>query len=163
MDDVTRHGSSEHLANTAADTAADTQDRGHGGPPERAVVRVSVVAGHWPPRRLVSAGGLAAVVAVAVQALVGWEPLAAPMWTWLTFGAIILGSLAAATFVPLPGHGARLDMGCTPCAAGGGLLALAGMWLAASSAYDGGTASLGLALAGAALARRATEPRACPS
>lgn len=162
MDNVTRHGFSEPATGDTGDTA-NTADHGHGSPRESAVARVSVVSAHWPRRRLLSALALAAAVVVAVQALVGWEPLAAPMWTWLTIGAIILGSLAAATFVPLPGHGARLDMGCTPCAAGGGLLALAGMWLAASSAYDGGTASLGLALAGAALVRRATEPQACPT
>lgn len=117
--------------------------------------------GRWPRRRVLSAVGILAVFALGVQLSASWDPVAAPAWSALTLGTIILASLALATFVPLPGHGVGLDIGCTPCAAAGGMLALAGTWLAASSAYDGGNASLGLALAGAALARRVTEPVTC--
>lgn len=117
--------------------------------------------GRWPRRRLLSAVGIVAALVVGVQLFVGWAPVSAPAWSALTFGVIVLASLALATFVPLPGHGAGLDIGCTPCAAAGGMLALAGSWLAASSAYDAGSASLGLALAGAALVRRVTEPVTC--
>ncbi len=117
--------------------------------------------GRWPARRLLTASALFVVLVVAVEAMAGFEPAAAPIWSVLTLGTMALAALALATFVPLPGHGAALDIGCTPCAAAGGMLAVAGSWLAASSAYDGGTAALGLALAGAALARRVTEPVTC--
>lgn len=117
--------------------------------------------GRWPRRRLLSAAGILVVLAVGVQLVSGWAPAAAPAWSALMFGVIVLASMALATFVPLPGHGVGLDIGCTPCAAAGGMLALAGTWLAASSAYDAGSASLGLALAGAALVRRVTEPVTC--
>lgn len=117
--------------------------------------------GRWPARRLLSAAVLFMVLVIAVQVLVGWQPGAAPTWSALTLGTLGLASLALSTFIPLPGHGAALDIGCTPCAAAGGMLAVAGSWLAASSAYAGGTAALGLALAGAALARRVTEPVTC--
>ncbi len=117
--------------------------------------------GRWPQRRLLSAVGIFAALALGVQLVAGWDPVSAPAWSALTFGVIVLASLALATFVPLPGQGGGLDIGCTPCAAAGGMLALAGSWLAASSAYDAGTASLGLALAGAAFVRRVTEPVTC--
>lgn len=117
--------------------------------------------GRWPRRRRVAAVGIVAVLALGVQLLSGWDFASAPAWSALTLGAIGLAAVALATFVPLPGHGMGLDIGCTPCAAAGGMLALAGAWLAASSAYDAGNASLGLALAGAAVARRLTEPVTC--
>lgn len=117
--------------------------------------------GRWPRRRLLTAAGILGVLALAVQLVAGWDFSDAPAWSALTLGVIVLASVALATFVPLPGHGAGLDIGCTPCAAAGGMLALAGSWLAASSPYDAGNASLGLALAGAALVRRLTEPVTC--
>jgi hypothetical protein len=129
--------------------------------PETPVVHRPGLAGRWPTRRLVAAGAVAGLLAAAVQLFVGWNLTGAPTWAALTAITLVLGSLALATFLPLPGHGRGLDVGCTPCAAGGGLLALAGMWLAISSAYDGGNASLGVALAGAALVRRVTEPTTC--
>jgi hypothetical protein len=79
----------------------------------------------------------------------------------LTLGALAAASAALATFVPLPGEGLHLHRGCGPCAAVGGLAAVGGAWLALTSALDGGTASLALALAGFGLARRVTEPQTC--
>ncbi len=117
--------------------------------------------GRWPRRRRLAALGILLVLVLAVQLLVGWDPVGAPAWSAITFVAVSFAALALATFVPLPGQGFGLDIGCTPCAAAGGMLAIAGTWLAASSAYDGGSASLGLALAGAALVRRHTEPVTC--
>jgi hypothetical protein len=117
--------------------------------------------GRWPRRRLLAAAGILVVLALGVQLVAGWDLATAPAWSALVLGVIVLASLALATFVPLPGHGVGLDVGCTPCAAAGGMLALAGSWLAASSAHDAGNASLGLALAGAALVRRLTEPVTC--
>lgn len=152
--------SSRHEAGTESVLGASSgTDPATAGTPT--VVSSPGLASRWPARRLVAAGTVAALLLLAVQLFVGWNPAGAPMWTALNVITIALGSLALATFLPLPGHGRGLDVGCTPCAAGGGLLALAGMWLAASSAYDGGNASLGVALAGAALVRRVTEPSSC--
>jgi hypothetical protein len=79
----------------------------------------------------------------------------------LTLGALAASSAALATFVPLRGEGLHLHLGCAPCAAVGGLAAVGGAWLALTSAFDGSTASLAVALSGFALARRVTEPQTC--
>ncbi len=142
-------------------SAESVLDSGAGARPSAPVVSRPGLVGRWPARRLAAAGSAAVLLAVVVQLFVGWNLTGAPTWALLTAITVVLGSLALATFLPLPGQGLALDVGCTPCAAGGGLLALAGMWLAISSAYDGGNASLGVALAGAALVRRVTEPTTC--
>jgi hypothetical protein len=115
----------------------------------------------WPRRRRV----IAAVIMVGLSALVGatagWTLVDAPLWTVLTAAAVVLSSLALALFVPRPGEGWRPDFGCAPCAAAGLALAVAAPWLAIETAPDGGRAALAVALGGAALARRLTEPPVC--
>ena len=96
-----------------------------------------------------------------VGATAGWTLVDAPLWTVLTAAAVVLSSLALALFVPRPGEGWRPDFGCAPCAAAGLALAVAAPWLAIETAPDGGRAALAVALGGAALARRLTEPPVC--
>jgi hypothetical protein len=122
-------------------------------------VPVPVRAGRWPGRRRLAAAALTVVLAMVVALTTGWDLAGAPLWSALTLGTIVVAALALATYVPARGW--RPDLGCGSCAAAAGFAALGGAWLATTSAFDGGTASLGLALAGAALAKRLTDPAVC--
>ena len=113
-------------------------------------------------RRRVTGLALLAALLLLVAAGPGWASASAPLWSVLTMGALAAAAAALATFVPLVGEGLHVHLGCGPCAALEGLAAIGGAWLALTSAHDGGTASLALALAGFALARRVTEPQTCP-
>ena len=117
--------------------------------------------GRWPGRRVWSGVGLLAALVVLVASGPGWALATQPLWSVLTLGALAAASAALATFVPLAGEGLHVHLGCGPCAAVGGLAAVGGAWLALTSALDGGTSSLALALAGFGLARRVTEPQTC--
>ncbi len=112
-------------------------------------------------RRVVSAAVAFAVLTLVVLAHSGWDPVAAPAWTVLALVAMALAGMALATYVPLPGQGARLDLGCGSCAAAGGLMAVGSIWLVASGGLDVGNALLGIALGGAALAQRLVQPTTC--
>lgn len=131
-------------------------------PPSPAVVTAR--AGHtsrWPRRRRVAAAMLFVALVLLGTVGQGWAFATQPLWSVVTLGALVVAAGALATFVPLPGEGLHVHLGCGPCAAAGGLAALGGAWLALTSAFDAGTASLALALGGFALARRLTEPQTC--
>ena len=112
-------------------------------------------------RRRVAAAVLAVVLVLLVAAGPGWAFASEPLWSLLTLAAVLASAAAVATFVPLAGEGLHVHLGCAPCAAVDGLAAIGGAWLALTSAHDGGTASLALALSGFALVRRVTEPQTC--
>jgi hypothetical protein len=116
---------------------------------------------HVQVRRAVA--GVVVFVALVLLAAVGegWAFATQPLWSALALAALGAAAAALATFVPLPSEGVHVHLGCGPCAAVGGLAAIGGAWLALTSGHDGGTASLALALAGFALARRVTEPQTC--
>lgn len=120
---------------------------------------VAVRAGRWPARRLLAAVALVVLMAIVVAVAPGWDLAGAPLWSALTLGTIFAAALALATYVPAQGW--RPDLGCGSCATVSALAAVAGTWLAMTSGFDGGTASLGLALAGASLAKRLTDPDVC--
>lgn len=114
-----------------------------------------------PPRR-----GLAFVLLLVGLVLLatwsqGWAFATAPLWSVLVLASIVAAAGAVATFAPHPGEGRLLHLGCGSCVPVDALAAVAGAWLALTSAHDGGTASLALALTGFALARRVTAPQAC--
>lgn len=112
-------------------------------------------------RTRVAAVVLALVWIVVVAVAVGWQWVDQPLWSVFMLAAVGLSSLALATFVPQPGQGWKPSVGCAPCAAAGWVLAVAGPWLAIAAAPLGQRAALGMALAGAAVARRLTEPPTC--
>lgn len=117
-------------------------------------------AGRWPRRRRVVA--LLLTAAFASVGLGGAPGLtAAPTFTLLGVLAAALAALSLATYVPLPGTGRRLVVGCSPCAAAAGVAALASVGVLVSSPADGGAAALAVSLAGVAAAHRLTAPDAC--
>ena len=71
----------------------------------------------WPPRRVVAAALLTpALAAVLASSGGGWSPRGAPWWTTVVGLVAVVGAMTLATYVPRPGFGSRLDVGCSPCA-----------------------------------------------
>jgi hypothetical protein len=116
----------------------------------------------WPARRRIAAAALTVLLVGVVTATQGWAG-GRPLWSVVTLATIVLSALALATYVPARGQGWRPDLGCGSCAAAAGFAAVSGTWLAITSDFDGGTAALGMALAGAALVKRLTDPAVCVS
>lgn len=112
-------------------------------------------------RRIVAATALLAVLTVVL--LVRSQGRAVSPATLVSLAALGLASSALSTFVPTDGRPWHLHLGCGPCAAAGGLLGLAAVWMAAGHPADVGSATLALGAAGMALVQRLTEPAACPT
>ncbi|MDN5797656.1 MAG: hypothetical protein L0H79_18185 [Intrasporangium sp.] len=115
----------------------------------------------WSRRRIGSGLLVVAGLGIVVLARTGWDPWVAPVWAATSLVSMGLAGMALSTYLPGAGQGARLEAGCGSCTLAGGLMALAAIWLLASEALSTGNALLGLALAGAALAHRLTQPTSC--
>lgn len=115
----------------------------------------------WPRRRVVAAVVAGAALAWFVLFRTGGEVGVAPAWTALSLATVTLAALALSTFIPMPGQGASLDLGCGPCAVAGGLMAIGSVWYVLSEAIATGTGLLGLALAGASFVHRLSQPATC--
>jgi hypothetical protein len=121
----------------------------------------STVGERWPVRQRWAFVVLSVALVLLGTLTQGWAFASAPLWSALVLVALVTAAGALATFAPLPGEGRLLHLGCGPCVPVDALAAVGGAWLALTSAHDGGTASLALALTGFALARRATAPQSC--
>lgn len=116
----------------------------------------------WPPRRL-------AVVAVASPALLALlivvsgpgTTVTPPGWFALVALVAVVAAATLATYVPLPGTGRRLDIGCTPCASAAAVSVLIAVGVVSSASHDVPTAILGLGVAGFGLRQRLANPTTC--
>jgi hypothetical protein len=115
----------------------------------------------WPRRRLVAAFGASAALAGLVLSRTGWDLGVDPAWSLLSLATVTFAALALSTFIQMPGQGAPLDLGCGPCAAVGGLMALGSAWFVLSEVIETGSGLLGLALAGASFVHRLSQPATC--
>src|SRR6478672_4182902 len=120
----------------------------------------ATVGERWPVRQRWAFVVLSVALVLLGTLTQGWAFASAPLWSALVLVALVTAA-ALATFAPLPGEGRLLHLGCGPCVPVDALAAVGGAWLALTSAHDGGTASIALALTGFALARRATAPQSC--
>jgi hypothetical protein len=122
----------------------------------------AVMKGAWPLRRLVVAASLSPVLfTLLVGVAGGWAPLAAPGWTALV-ALVALGAAATlATYLPRPGAGRTLDLGCTPCAAVAALSVLGAAGVLSTAPHDVSTAVLALVIVIFGLTQRLTNPSTC--
>lgn len=144
---------------TELERMVEDEARPHGPTSGRAFVTVREA---WPLRRVVVASVLSPVLlALLVSAGGGWAPGLAPGWTGLV-GLIALAAAATlATYLPRPGAGRRLDVGCTPCAAVAALSVLGAAFVLGTAPHDVPTAVLALGVAGFGLRQRLTGPSTC--
>ena len=93
----------------------------------------------------------------------GWALATSPGWTALVAGVALAGATTLATYLPRPGTGLRLDLGCTPCAAVAAVTVLASFGLLSSAPHDVSTAVLALGVSAFGLVPRLNNPSTCPA
>ncbi len=136
----------------------------HLGQPDRSTARRGLhnAADALPLRRLMVVAVLFPLLfTLLVVAAGGWAPSAAPAWTALVALVALGGATTLATYLPRPGSGHRLDIGCTPCAAVAGLSVLGASFILSTAPHDQSTAALALVIIGFGLAQRLTSPSTC--
>ena len=116
----------------------------------------------WPLRRLVAVAVLTPVMlALLVEVAGGWAPGATLGWTALLALVSLAAAATLATYLPRPGSGRRLDVGCTPCAAVAALSVLGAAGVLSRAPHDVSTAVLALVIVGFGLTQRLTNPSTC--
>ena len=116
----------------------------------------------WPARRLVTAAVAAPLlVTLLVATSGGWGPAAAPGWIVLVALTALVVATTVATYVPLPGTGRRLEVGCLPCAVVAPLSVMVSVGLIGSAARDVPSAVLALGVAAFGLRQRLTDASSC--
>ena len=115
-----------------------------------------------PPRRLVVVAVLApALMAVLVGVAGSTDTAPTPEWTALVGLVSLAAATTLATYLPRPGAGLRLDVGCTPCASVAALSAVFAAAVLNSTPHDVPTAILALGVAAFGVRQRLTDPSAC--
>jgi hypothetical protein len=114
----------------------------------------------WPIRRRVAA--LVMVGPLAITHATLGPPLATPWAAPATLWCAIPAALLLAGYVPLLGSGRRLDVGCAPCAAVSGLVALGSLMLRAMAPLEPGIAAAAGLLTVFGLLQRLTADPTCP-
>ena len=118
----------------------------------------------WTSRRRVAVALLAPLLFVLlVSAAGGWAPTNGPAWIALVAMVALASATTLATYLPQPGAGHRLDLGCTPCAAAAALTVLGAGAVLGTTAPDLSTAGLALVVAAFGLTQRLTNPGTCPT
>ncbi len=108
-----------------------------------------------PRRRILAAVLLAPALFVGlVTAGGGWPPTPAVAWTALVALTAAGGAATLATYLPAPGAGWRLELGCAPCAAVSALSVLAAAFLLQSAPHQWSMALTATVVVGLGLARR---------
>jgi len=119
-------------------------------------------AGSWPLRRLVAVAVLSPLLFVLLISVAGgWAPGAPLGWTVLVALMALAGAATLATYLPRPGAGRKLEIGCTPCAAVAALSVLGAGAVLSTAPYDVSTAVMALAVVGFGLTQRLTNPSTC--
>ena len=101
------------------------------------------------------------LVTLLVATSGGWGPAAAPGWIVLVALTALVVATTVATYVPLPGTGRRLEVGCLPCAVVAPLSVLVSVGLIGSAARDVPSAVLALGVAVFGLRQRLTDASSC--
>ena len=114
----------------------------------------------WPLRRLVAVAVLFPVLMALLVAVTGGT--VAPLgWTTLVGLVALACASTLATYLPRPGNGARLDVGCTPCASVVAVSVLIAAGVLSTAPHDVPTAVLALGVALFGLRQRLTDPSTC--
>jgi hypothetical protein len=113
----------------------------------------------WPRRRWLSAVALVVPLGMAY----GSVGAATPVWwsTSVTGASAVLAALVLASYVPLPGAGIRLDVGCSPCAVMAAATVLGSLVLRATAPLDGGLALVSLMVLAFGLVQRGSAATGC--
>ena len=119
----------------------------------------------WPRRRWLAA--LALIPAAVVTFL--WAGLdlptgtTPPAWGWAV-GVLagVLAGLTLSSYVPGPGSGHLIEVGCSPCALASAASVAGALYLRGASPTSGGIAVATVAILALGLQRRLSDAAACP-
>ncbi|MEO8557298.1 MAG: hypothetical protein ABI474_11575 [Actinomycetota bacterium] len=118
----------------------------------------------WPMRKRVAVAVLMPLLLVlSVSAAGGWASATSYGWTALVILVALASAMTLASYLPSPGTGLKLDLGCTPCAGVAALSVVASVVLLSSSPGDVPTAFLALGVAAFGLRQRLANPSTCPA
>lgn len=107
---------------------------------------------------------LAPVLFVLMVATAGvWDLTTSAGWTVLVAIVALSCATTLATYLPSPGTGLRVDLGCTPCAAVAAVSVLAPFGVLSSAPHDASTAFLALGISVFGLVQRLNNPSTCPA
>lgn len=114
-------------------------------------------------RRLVVALVAWPVLFAVFSAAAGASAAGSPLWTVLLAVTSGLAALTLSTYVPTPGMGRRVEVGCEPCARIAGASVLGSLLLLTMANPNPTAAVAPLLLAAAGLAQRVRGSRSCPT
>jgi hypothetical protein len=100
---------------------------------------------------------------LTVAASGGWAPVTSPGWTALVVMVALASATTLATYLPHPGAGLRVELGCTPCAAVAAVTVVVSFGLLSSAPHDVSTAVLALVVSAFGLVQRLKNPSTCPA
>jgi hypothetical protein len=144
----------------AAGAAPAEADLGRGaGTSGRRSIRARVL---WPMRRIAAVALIAPALLALFVAASGGEQTAVPGgWTALVALLAVTSATTLATYLPLPGTGRRLDLGCTPCASVAALSVVIAGAVLTSTPHDVPTAILAVGVAAFGLRQRLANASTC--
>ena len=144
----------------AAGAARPEDDLGSG--PASSGRRFARARALWPVRRIAAVVALTPALMVVLVAASGGRATAIPGgWTALVALIAATSATTLATYLPLPGAGRRLDLGCTPCASVAALSVVIAAAVLTSTPHDVPTAILSVGVAGFGLRQRLTNASTC--
>lgn len=109
----------------------------------------------WSRRRTVATVALTPAAFAGLVALGGgWAGAGAVLWTALVVLVALAAAAVLATYVPQPGAGARLDLGCSPCAVTAAATLLAAAMFLQMAPHQPAMALTALATVGLGLVQR---------
>jgi hypothetical protein len=100
---------------------------------------------------------------MALLAAVAGGTVTPPGWMVLAGLVALTAAATLATYLPRPGTGARLDVGCTPCASVAAMTVPIAVVVLSMSPHDVPSAALALGVAAFGLRQRLTDPSTCPA
>jgi hypothetical protein len=122
--------------------------------------RFAAVRSAWPVRRLVVAAALSPALMALLVAVAGGTATS-PEWAVLVGLLALVSAMTLATYVPRPGTGVRLDVGCTPCASISALSVLIAAVVLSGAPHDVPSAIVALGVSGFGLRQRLADPSTC--
>ena len=122
--------------------------------------RLGAAGARWPVRRRVAVAVLFPALMAVLVAVAGGTT--SPPGRVALVGLIALVcATTLATYLPRPGTGLRLDVGCTPCASVAAISVLIAAAVLSTAPHDVPSAIVALGVAAFGLRQRLTDPSTC--
>lgn len=122
--------------------------------------RLGDAGARWPVRRRVGVAVLFPALMAVLVAVAGGTTSPPGRVALVDLIALVCATTLA-TYLPLPGTGLRLDVGCTPCASVAAISVLIAAAVLSTAPHDVPSAIVALGVAAFGLRQRLTDPSTC--